>query len=314
MTIIDRTDYAGHNDCYTLTEGDLMLIATSGVGPRVLSMTTAASANPLFVDAAPPGAVADAIGAMPNGFRLYGGHRLWHAPEHIPRTYQPDNQPVAVDEIDGGLRFTAPVEPATRIQKAIDISLHAGEPNIATLTHRLTNHGLWPVSLAPWAITIFRLGGVAIAPLPEGESHDANQLPTSSLTLWGYASLADPRLTLGERYVLLRGVAGAPTPQKLGLFSPAGWLAYAIDGLLFVKLAVCDPVATYPDLQSNLELFTNAHILELETLAPVRILEPGATVTHTEHWALFAGVGPVVNEADVAAQVVPRVEQLAATL
>lgn len=31
-------------------------------------------------------------------FRYYGGHRLWHAPEANPRTYNPDNEPVILQD------------------------------------------------------------------------------------------------------------------------------------------------------------------------------------------------------------------------
>ena len=36
---------------------------------------------------------------------LFGGHRLWHAPE-AARTYYPDFEPVLVQEIENGLIVT----------------------------------------------------------------------------------------------------------------------------------------------------------------------------------------------------------------
>ncbi len=46
----------------------------------------------------------------------------------------------------------------------------------------------------------------------------------------------------------------------------------------------------YPDFGCSFETFTNAEILELETLGPLTRLRPGETVTHTEHWNLHRGV------------------------
>jgi hypothetical protein len=54
-------------------------------------------------------------------WRLYGGHRLWHAPEIPNRTYFPDNQAVTVETLNDGVLLTAPVEKSTGIQKSIEI-------------------------------------------------------------------------------------------------------------------------------------------------------------------------------------------------
>ncbi len=43
-------------------------------------------------------------------WKIYGGHRLWCAPEVKEFTYFPDNLPVTVSEIDSGIQFTAPME------------------------------------------------------------------------------------------------------------------------------------------------------------------------------------------------------------
>jgi hypothetical protein len=57
-----------------------------------------------------------------------------------------------------------------------------------------------------------------------------------------------------------------------------------------VKTNPFDPGASYPDFGCNAEFFTNARMLELETLSPLTTLAPGATLRHEEHWYLYRGV------------------------
>ena len=88
---------------------------------------------------------------------------------------------------------------------------------------------------------------------------------------------------------------------------PDGWLAYARAGHLFVKHFVHQPDAPYPDLGCSAELFTNADMLELETLGPRQIIEPGATIEHRETWQLYRDVPMPRTDADVEAVVLSRI-------
>jgi hypothetical protein len=51
-------------------------------------------------------------------------------------------------------------------------------------------------------------------------------------------------------------------------------------------------------------------ILEVETLGPLTKLSPGSAVTHTETWFLLADVAQPRSEAEVIANIFPRIEQL----
>lgn len=59
------------------------------------------------------------------------------------------------------LRVVQPVEPTTGIGKAMDIQL-LPEAACARVTHRLRNHNLWAVDLAPWALSMMAPGGTCI--------------------------------------------------------------------------------------------------------------------------------------------------------
>ena|ERR1700690_1771719 len=57
-------------------------------------------------------------------FYFRGGHRLWHAPEAMPRTYMPDNDGAVVRDIPTGMRIEMPSESWTHITKTIEIQLN----------------------------------------------------------------------------------------------------------------------------------------------------------------------------------------------
>ena len=239
-----------------------------------------------------PNMLADISSATPiqtpwGDFHFRGGHRLWHAPEAMPRTYAPDTGEMKITDLPNGVILETQTEPGTGIRKRIEIRLAADKPS-ATLTHTLINDGLWPVELAPWTITQFRLGGTAILPMPVGNVDAAGLLPNRQISLWPYTRLNDPRLSLRDDYVIFK--ADALPPFKLGYFNPHGWLAYWLDGILFRKTFDVQPNLLHPDNNCNAELYCGDQFVELESLAPLTILNPGAMVNHVETWDVFEGM------------------------
>jgi hypothetical protein len=298
---VEKTDYKGWQNCYRLSNGIVDLIITTDVGPRVIRFGFVNEENE-FKE------YEDMMGKTGGDeWRIYGGHRLWHAPEEKPRTYFPDNVPVKWEQHPGFVRVIQPTETTTGIQKEIDIRL---SPNAAhvEVVHRLRNTNLWAVELSPWALTVMAQGGKGIVPLPPRGSHEANLLPTNTLTLWAYTDMTDPRWTWGGKYILLRQDPKVSKPQKIGVMVPDGWAAYARNGHLFVKKFNFVKGATYPDFGASVETFTNNDMLELETVGPLTRLQPGASVEHVEHWFLFKDVLAPNNDADVEKNVLPKVE------
>ena len=150
---IAKTPYQGWPNCYRLSNGVVELIVTGDIGPRIIRYGFAGGQNLFWED---PQTVGKTGG---DTWQLIGGHRLWAAPEAVPRTYAPDNRPVDV-KIEGTvLRATQPVEPTTGLQKQIVVQMSATGTAV-TLTHRVTNRNLWAIELAPWALTMMAPGGV----------------------------------------------------------------------------------------------------------------------------------------------------------
>ena len=289
--------FLGWENCIQLSNSQIELIVTADVGPRIIHFGFMGDENVFATFPNQLGRTGDAE------WRNYGGHRFWLAPEQMPRTYYPDNNPVTVEDHGAFVRFIAPVETTTRMQKSIDIAL---DPDAAKVTvmHTVQNLNPWTVELAPWALSVMAPGGTAVLPLPPRGSHTENLLPTGRLITWAYTNMSDPRWTWGEQYILLRQDPDATYPQKIGSNNTAGWLGYVKDGRFFLKqFPPHNPKATY--LNSSAELFTYHHMLEVETVAPLVQLAPNSSASHTETWHLFANVPAPQNDADVAAHLLP---------
>ena len=120
--------------------------------------------------------------------------------------------------------------------------------------------------------------------------------------------MADARWTWGEKYFMLRQDPANSSAQKLGAMVPDGWVAYANQNHLFLKLFAFDADGHYPDWGCSVETFTNDRFLEVETLGPAQIVAPGAQVEHEENWFLFRDVPMPLNDGDVDRHILPKVK------
>jgi hypothetical protein len=291
---MDKLSYGGWENCYRLANDQIELIVTADVGPRIIRLGFNNGENMLKEYPEQMGV------SKSNEWLIFGGHRLWHAPEAMPRTYYPDLEPVLIQETINGLVATQKPEPTTGLQKQIEIKLSPDEPE-AVITHRLINHNLWAIETAPWALSVMAPGGTAILPLPPRGPHPEFILPTATLSIWPYTNLSDDRWSLGERFLLLKQDSSRPEPQKIGIFAPDGWAAYANFNSLFIKRTAIQFEGEYPDLGANFEAFTNEAMLELESLGPIEAIPPKGQIDHQEHWRLIKDVPQPRSDSDVIA-------------
>jgi hypothetical protein len=225
--------------------------------------------------------------ATPYGdFYFRGGHRLWHAPEAMPRTYAPDTGNLKITDLPDGVILETNTEPGTGIRKRIEIRLAPDAPTVH-LTHTLINDGMWPVKLAPWTVTQLRFGGTAILPMPVDKVDEAGLLPNRTISFWPYARLTDSRLSLRDDFSLFQAQA-APRPFKIGYYNPHGWLAYWVDDMLFKKSFQVHASTEHPDNNSNAELYCGEGFVELESLSPLGMLDPGCSTQHSETWEFIS--------------------------
>ncbi|MDR2245451.1 MAG: hypothetical protein LBE17_02060 [Treponema sp.] len=299
MIRMQKTAYNGWPNCIEIENPGLRLIVTTDVGPRIIYCGAADSGFNLFYEKKEQQGKTDS-----KEWLIYGGHRLWHSPQAGSRPNQADNGNVAY-EIDGGaLTLNPPEEPATRVQKQMLIRMAPDEPRV-TVRHRIYNRGLWPVTLAPWALTVMREGGTEIFPIPQDKPPD--YMPNYAICFWPWTRPNDHRFVLGERYMTLRQDEQDEHWFKIGYRNTEGWGAYLQKGYMFVKLYPLIPGGEYPDYGSTFETYTDNYFIELESLGPLKNLEPGDYTEHTEEWYVFSDVPFPASEAEIEEQVTKRI-------
>jgi hypothetical protein len=282
---VEKTEYKGWQTCYRITNGEIELIVTGDVGPRIIRFGFVGGQN-VFKE------FAEQLGkGGEEKFQLRGGDRIWKAPEDAVATWAPDNVPVQNMLTASGLIARAPIEPLTNLQKEIEIAM-ASSGTAVTVSHRITNHSLFTLEFAPWVLTMMAEGGIAVSGFPPRGRHPINLEATNPLVMWAYTNLADPRWKFTKKYLTLRQDPSNNEAQKLGLFNPDTWAVYLLNGEAFVKRTKADASKTYPDFGCSFETFTNNDFLEIETLGPMTKLSPGHTVEQVEHWGLYRKVQP----------------------
>lgn len=300
---VDRVTCLGQPGCIRLSNGTVDVVLTTAVGPRVIRYGFVGGDN--LLGEVPDLSVKTALGE----WKPWGGHRLWTAPEDMPRSYSPDNAPVEAVISGATVRLTQPVEPQTGIVKEMTVTL-ADKGSAVVVGHRLTNRSLWSVSVSPWALTIMNGGGTIVIPQEPYASHDDALLPVRAVTMWAYTDLSDPRWRIGPKFVRLSTDAARADSEKIGVSNARGWAGYARKGQLFVKQYDWKPGAAYPDNGVNTEAYTAGTFIELETLGPLVSLAPGESATHEERWSLFRDVDVSGDDEALARVLAPHLTSL----
>ncbi len=302
---MEKIAFLSFPNCYRLHNGTAEVIVSTDMGPRVLRYGFAGEDN-VFAEV-PDLATKTELG----DWKPYAGHRLWAAPEAMPRSYAPDNTPITYTlEGDLSIRLTQPID-AAGLQKEMTVTL-APQGTGVSVQHRISNRTLWAIDLAVWASTVMNGGGETIVPQEPYRSHGACLDPARPLVLWYFTDLSDPRWTLGRKYIRLRTDPERPEPQKIGVLNKQGWCGYLRQGTLFVKRFAYEPGAAYTDYNSNNETYTTRNYMEVESLGAMRRLEPDQSVEHTEHWSLFRNVSLGATESAMEAALLPLIAGLSA--
>lgn len=265
-------------------------LATGSLSSPFLRLDYLAQAGPRLVRLIRAGTTTNLLAEMPHiqwdtpygKYHLWGGHRLWHAPEVFPRSSLPDDAGLQVEALPSGVRLIGAPESPTGMRKIVEVVMSPERPSLF-IQHILVNEGLWPVEVAPWAITALPVGGIAVIPHQAPKSN--GRQPDRHIALWPGTLWEDCRFRFYNEALLVEGRPGQP-PGKIGLRTYQGWMAYARDDSLLIKYFDASLPGAYPDRDCNAEVYVEASYIELETLAPLRILEPGQSAIHRETWVV----------------------------
>jgi hypothetical protein len=277
-------DFYGHAT-RRIRSDDLWVDVLATAGPRIVRLGLTGSSRNLLAET--PGAGWE----TPNGrYELFGGHRLWFAPEDPDLVAIPDGNGLVLDPTPDGIRLTGLAELPTGLVRSITVRL-ARDRAALDVCHELRNVGDTPIELAPWAITQLPLGGTVLMPQPAATpGHQVR--PNRTLVLWPYSSWEDPRFRPLDGLLTLDAKPGPGL--KLGYLNDAGWVGYVRDGAVLVRRFAPLPWRSHPDLGCNTEVYIGSRFLELELLGPLTELAPGSTVELAESWEVQR-VDPIVE-------------------
>ncbi len=280
---VEKVVHGIFGNCVKLQNGIVELLVTTDYGPRVIHYSCVGMENVLYQDL-DKSTLGESF-EMFNGetIKLYGGHRLWIAPEILPRCYYPDSKPVQCVEIGNGMEFVAPEETGIHIQKSISITLTEDSP-LVTLQHGIKNCSVWDIEVSPWCITMMTDGAFEVIPMAKRATAP---LPNRNFSLWDYSEMNDQRVYFGKDYIMLKHDKVIKPPFKLGLNNEAGFAAVFAKSQLFIKFF--EPVVDglYPDGGCSYETYVNGSILESESLGELALVAPDEWVTYTEEWELY---------------------------
>ena len=253
----------------------------SNGGPRLVRLVLAGSTDNLLAE------TPDIHWPTPWGeYRLRGGHRVVVAPEALELSYVPDDDGVIVEEIRGGVRLIGPTEEPSGVSKSIEVQLQPDRPAL-TLRHAVRNDRSEPIEIAAWAITQLPGGGIAVGPLRTTAIVNHHR-PDRQLVLWPYTTWQDARLFADDDHVWI-DARPCEEELKIGLLA-RGWLAYLRSGVFFLKRFDPQLELPHPDLNTNAQVYCNDRFIELESLAPLAVLEPGQSSVHVETWEIYRDV------------------------
>jgi len=280
---IEKTQYRGWPNCYRISNGDVDLIVTTDVGPRIIRYGFSGGPN-LFKE------FDEQIGKSGEAtWQARGGHRIWIAPEDPVLSYALDNSPISAVVKGDVIELTGKVEKETGLEKRMIVKLAPSGSDVEVV-HRITNKAGKAREFAPWTLTMMAQGGTAIVAFPPRGTHPHDLLPTNPLVMWAFTDFTDKRWQFTKKYLLLRQDPKNANPQKTGLFNRDTVGAYLVGASLFIKTATAQDARKQPDFGCSFETFTNEQFLELETLGVLGNVRPGASVEHTEHWSLHRNV------------------------
>lgn len=279
MVTVKEVVFEGWN-CVSVSDGATEAIVTVDVGPRIISLTKNGGKNHMAVFEDTRGKIVRSDEFVP-----YGGHRLWHAPETRERTYFGDNEPVEYEKHEHGCSFVSPEEKATMTRRGFDVSFT--ENGDITVTHFLTNTGLFDIELSLWGLSQFANGGLLVAP---HSTVDTGLVSNGCISLWPYARMNDRRVYWGDKYITVKPDNQPTNAFKFGMSLNEGYAAYFHHNQLFIKRMEYYYDCEYPNYNCNFESYTNDAFIEIESLSPLMTVEAGETETLVETWTIIDDV------------------------
>lgn len=178
-----------------------------------------------------------------------------------------------VEEMSDLLKMTSHPDPKSGFQM-IKTWKTVGKQKIQ-IDYQIRNISDKPKSVGAWVVSRAKCGGMAF--FPNGGD---GKLPESNV-----------KIELQKEGISWISIDQNPIDKHQKLFSTAkdGWLAYALNGVLFIKQFPDTHPDDYSPQQGEVEIYINKEkiYIELENHGPYQLLQPGESLNYQENWFLL---------------------------
>ncbi|MDN5305080.1 MAG: hypothetical protein PWP46_1966 [Fusobacteriaceae bacterium] len=275
-------NYKNFGNCLKINNDFIELIVSLDFGPRILSYKLIDSENVFYEDTERKLAFNTDNFYKYNVDKdekwiLYGGHRLWIAPQSDPHTYYPDNIKISYKVNNNIFSFIEPIETYLNIQKVIEIELLDSQ---VKLNHKIYNHNAFEIKLAPWTISVMKTGGFSLVSLPK---KNTTPLENTVIKFWPYNNFNDNRFKFINDFVILEQNHEITNDFKYSINNESGQAFYFIDNFVFLKQCEINE----NNLVTNYESYTNKDFLEMEFVGETNYIQPDSYISFQETWNLF---------------------------
>lgn len=258
-----------------MTDGKTEIICALDFGIRITHFSILGMENVFYEQ---PEDLQDGL-FTDEGWRLYGGHRVWNTPDSKTCNY-PDNDPVDYEMIPNGVILTQRPEEWRQIKKSVKIIfLTDGRIEVS---NRIQYVGLGKIKTSAWGINTLSGGTVETELIP---AKTQGREPGTSIALFQNASINDSRLVWEDGKLIAAYCAGK-TSMKIGVYTASGKATCKNKGQQFTISFTVEHFGEYPDINSNFEIYIDPSFIEAETLGKVMQLEYGETAEHIEYWSI----------------------------
>ncbi len=273
---IEQIEFLGWREAYQVRLGETVMVVVAEIGPRILSLSVGDGPNLLMVDQHTTGRGQDHV-----EWHIYGGHRVWVAPE-TKDTYAPDNVRCEVNVTDDSLTVVAPVTPQTKLRKRLTIS---GRGDRFVVEQGILNTGDMLYTGAVWALTCVEPSGIVVFPWGRGGRWDLKKIVYWNEWIGHSSDVTSRQWQPGPDLFKI-----VPTGEegKVGTNSPEGWVALCREDATFVKSHAWKSGVRYPDEDCSIQVYTCERFIEMETLSPLAVFHPGEEIIHQEVWTVTA--------------------------
>ena len=271
----------------SISNGVIEAMVSIDVGPRIVSFGYLGGQNFMNTDRKGLGGLCDEkyedFFGKGRKWESMGGHRIWLSPESYPETYLPDDRPVEYTVTENGAIFNPLPDSEVGAQKYMEIKMDKDDTNME-LIMRIKNISDKEKEFSIWSLSVCAKGGTLILPT---NRIDTGLLPNRIVSVWPYTDMSNDRIYWGNKYITLRQDDKYENPVKIGVDLNCGRAYYVMgDDILCKEYETKHPTAAYPDGGCSFESYTNALMLEFETLGELKKVAPQETSELIEHWSL----------------------------